>query len=352
MGQDDDVDTTQDSVHLIVCSVAGATSSGCTNPVNQLCSSSNVTNDPSCLYSTPSVFARGSHNYYSYLFDQHGLGSASNPRSGTYSINNMAPSLSNLSLNSGNPINLVVSTTTAVHLTFRLTDYNGYGDIASTSTKLYRTGVGVGAGDNANNHYTVTSCSLSNQSGASADYNCTFNLQFHADPTDVSNTQYYTDNWTGTATLTDGGSLQATDSATPVELNSLLGITLNANIDYGSMSPGGNTGSTNQEIITSSVGNTGLDTLIQGTSMTDGNGNYIPVENQKYDLAGFTYSSGGTALSGLDEPLALHVTKTITTGSPGNKKIYWGIEIPSVLSAGNYTGTNTVTAEVSNIANW
>lgn len=352
VAQDNDVDIVQDTVHLIVCSVAGATSSGCTNPANQLCASGNETSDPSCTYTTPNPFAAGNHNYYAYIFDQHGLGYVSNPRTGTYTINNISPVLSNLNLNGGSNINLTVSTTTQVHLTYTISDANGYGDVVNASNKLYRTAVGAGAGDNANNHYTVTSCSISNQSGASADYDCTFNVQFHADPTDVANTQYFTDTWTGTSTITDAGSLQATDSATPVELNSLLGVSIDSNIDYGSLSQGQNSGATNQIVEVSSQGNTGLDTLLQGTDMSDGDGHVIPVENQKYSASTFTYTLGGTALGHTDVLLGLHVTKTTVTASPSTKNTYWGILIPLAIPSVNYTGTNTITAQVSDQANW
>jgi hypothetical protein len=195
VGQDNDIDTTQDSVHLIVCSSSGATSSGCTVPADLLCSTGNVTNDPSCTYTTPNVYSAGIHNYYSYIFDQHGLGASTNPRSGTYTINNLSPSVSNLSLNGGSAINLTVSTTTLVHFTFTATDYNGFSDINSLLTRLYRTGVGVGAVDNTNNHYTVSSCLINNQVGPSANYDCVYNVQYHADPTDVVGTQYYADDY-------------------------------------------------------------------------------------------------------------------------------------------------------------
>jgi hypothetical protein len=352
VAQDNDTDTTQDSVHLIVCSSAGATSSGCNTPGDLLCNTGNVTNDPSCSYTTPSVFSAGSHNYYSYIFDQHGLGASSNTRSGTYIINNLSPSVSNLSINGGSAINLNVSTTTAVHFTFTITDYNGYADVNSLSTKLYRTGVGVGAVDNTNNHYTVTSCTSSNQAGASADYNCTFNVQYHADPTDVVGTQYYTDDWTSTVTATDQGSLQATSSATAVELNSLLGITATSSINYGALTQGGNTGSTNQEVMVESVGNTGLDTLLQGTDMDDGNGHIIAATYQKYFNTTFTYGTGGTSLTNSDVLLALRVTKTTISGTPSNKKIYWGIEIPAAIPSGNYAGTNTITGQVNDPLYW
>lgn len=349
---DNDVESVQDSVHLIVCSVVGATSSGCTNPANQLCASGNVTNNPSCSYTLAAIMAAGNHNYYAYIYDQHGLGSLTNYRSGTFAVNNLAPSLSNLSLNNSNSINLSVSTTTAVPFSFSISDTNGYTDVNSINAKLYRTGVGSGASDNSNNHYTLTSCTRSNATGATADYACSFNVQYHADPTDVTTTQYYADNWTATATITDGGALSASSSSTPTELNSLLGISLATSINYGSLNQGQNTGATNQSLNISTVGNTGLNVQLKGTDMDDGLGNIIPAGSQKYGLLAFNYTSGGIALTTSDVLNELRVVKTTVTASPAFKPLFWGIEIPIGVPAGNYTGTNTVTGVVSDPLYW
>jgi hypothetical protein len=86
--------------------------------------------------------------------------------------------------------------------------------------------------------------------------------------------------------------------------------------------------------------------------MSDGQGHSIPVGNQKYSASAFTYSSQGTALTGSDVLLGLHVLKTTTTGTPANKPIYWGIAIPNVLPSGSYIGKNTITAQVSTQTNW
>lgn len=357
VASDTDTDGSSDTVHLVVCAVAGATTAGCTSGADLLCTSSDVASNPSCSYTTPSVFSNGTHNYFAYVFDQHGLASTSNPQTGTYSINNLAPSISSLSLNSGSAINLAVSQTTAVHFTFTVTDNNGYATIdtgSGTIFKLYRTAIGAGSTDDANNHYTLpySSCSKTPTSSASQDYDCSFLVQYHADPTDVANTQYQSDDWTATAKITDNGALQATSSATPVEMNSLLGVSATATLDYGNLSQGNNSGSSNATITVNSVGNTGLDTLLKGTDMTNGVGGTIPVANQKYNASTFTYGSGGTALSTSDVFLGLHVTKTTVTASPGNKLIYWGIAIPGGISSGAYSGTNTVTAQVSTPGNW
>jgi hypothetical protein len=157
---------------------------------------------------------------------------------------------------------------------------------------------------------------------------------------------------TSTVTATDQGALQATSSATAVELNSLLGITATSSINYGALTQGVNTGSTNQEVTVESVGNTGLDTLLQGTDMDDGNGHIIAATYQKYFNSTFTYNIGGNSLTNSDVLLALRVTKTTTSGTPSNKKIYWGIEIPAAIPSGNYSGTNTITGQVNDPLYW
>jgi hypothetical protein len=83
-------------------------------------------------------------------------------------------------------------------------------------------------------------------------------------------------------------------------------------------------------------------------------GDTITVGYQKYahNVAQFTYSSGGTALTGSASQEEVNVPKTIITAIKSNKKVLWGIAIPLGTNPGTYNGQNTLTAYMGESTNW
>jgi hypothetical protein len=359
VASDPDTDTVADTVKVVICeNNNGASFAGTCNVGPTLCSSSLVANNPSCTYDLPGVIPAGNYTYYAYIFDNHQLAAANNPQSSTYTVNNVAPVVSNVVLNGSNDITLAENTTTNTTVTATITDNNSCQDIVTVRTNTYRSGIGNAGctANNANNCYYQVTCTVvggtcTGNTDPSANYTCTVTLQYHADPTDV-NTQYPAQNWLATVEAIDGGSnSHDAESASGVEMISLVALNVTSSINYGSLSTG-QSSPTNQTSTVTATGNTGIDTELSGTVMTNGLDN-IPVANQQYDAVTFnTGLSEGIALTASPVLLALNVNKTTVTASPANDPIYWGITIPAAISSGTYTGTNTVTAVKSNPANW
>lgn len=359
---DADVDTSADTVSLVVCSATGATASGCTVPANQLCISTGVASNPTCNYTLPAVKQSGNTSYYAYVYDSHNMGATNNPfPSKQYTVSNVAPSVSNVVVNGAADVTLTAGTTTNITVTGTVTDANSCQNVSTVKTSVYRSGVGYSACDavgelNYNYCYSLVSCTVvggtcGGATDASADYSCTVTMQYHSDPTDTASV-YEAENWVGTILATDSGALTATaDVSTPVEVSSLTALSIDSLISYGNIGLGADTGATNSTSIVTALGNVGLDTDVSGSAMSNGT-DTIPVANQKYATAAFTYSLGGISLSTSPTELELNVQKTTAIATPATKSIFWGIAIPAGISPGTYTGTNNITAVKGEIANW
>ncbi|MDY0097266.1 MAG: hypothetical protein RBS01_02870, partial [Candidatus Dojkabacteria bacterium] len=145
-------DSDSHTVKLIVCKTAGITGDACDGGgTDTWCSSSFVASNPTCGYSIPSVAPDGSNNAYVYIVDQHNFPStdASQGSNVSFTINNVAPVVSAVTLNGGAAINLEENTTKAVTLTATVTDNNSCdgGEITSVLGYVYRSGITYAACD-------------------------------------------------------------------------------------------------------------------------------------------------------------------------------------------------------------
>jgi hypothetical protein len=107
----------------------------------------------------------------------------------------------------------------------------------------------------------------------------------------------------------------------------------------------------NQISTLTSTGNVGLDQEISGTTLIYSSYT-IPIANQKHGFSSFTYSSGGTALSGTTTQYEQNCLKTTVTATPATAKTYWGILIPANLGAGTYSGTNYLNGVKGEAGEW
>ncbi len=361
-----------DTIMLVVCKTAGVSGTDCDGgATDRYCRSDSDglppfphTSDPSCTFDIPNPEQDQSYNYYTYIFDNHEY-KASSSYNDSFTVNNIAPVVSNVSLNSGSDISLInPQSTTDVTFTATVTDNNGCNDLSSVTGYLYRSGVGYTGCDTAseanNNHcYYNISCSVgtgnqcSGDTDSNAGYECTESIQYHADPTDA-NTEYPTENWLSTIKADDDQATpDETEVGTGVELLSYVAHSIESPISYGSLEVGEISDSTvlPQTTLVTAVGNVGLDEDLSGTDMTDGGINVVLVTQQKYAATALIYSSA-TSLTGSAAELELNCLKTTTTASPATKNIYWGLQVPSGTAAVNYTGTNTATAAKSESAEW
>ncbi|MEI7579930.1 MAG: hypothetical protein WCJ58_07935 [bacterium] len=380
---DSDSDFAQDNVQLVVCAdTAGASAAGCIGTT--ICVSSLSLSAPTCNSPTlASVLENGNYNYYAYVFDNHGLAAATNYISGQYTINNKPPSVTNVKLNNNNVINLSVNTTAAILVTGTVTDLNSCQDIASVKDSVYRTTTynfsscdDAITESNPNFCYAMLTCTVvggtcTGNTDASADYTCTVNMQFHADPTkvdgDATDPSWAGDKWKATLIAYDSVTSGNAESTVSVDVNKLAGINLvTTAINYGAMSAGTDSGTVlnsdvNKNTVVESAGNVGINLDISGTDMCTSftppstcSGATIALANQKYayNVTQFTWSSQGTILTGSPVLELVLIPKTTVTALKANKKILWGINIPMTVTAGTYNGQNTLSAVTSGSSNW
>lgn len=262
---------------------------------------------------------------------------------------NAAPAISSVSIDSdATAVNLTAGTTTNVVCFGTATDGDGYADITAVEAKFYRTTIGAGAADDINNHYTVNgdaSCVPSSGSGNTEDYTCTLPVYYLADPTDAGSVNQ-ADDWTCEMTPSDGEGV-GTGASDTIEMNTLRALAVSDFINYGPLERDTDTGAVNQESIISNVGNAPIDLEISGEDMcTDYPtcaGSVLPVANQQYALAGFTYGSG-IVLTTSPDTVDISIAKPTANPSNSTSSMFWGISIPIGQTKGDYEGVNIFTA--------
>lgn len=259
---------------------------------------------------------------------------------------NTLPTASSVSIDSGaGSITLTESTTKTVSCVGTVTDVDGFADIASVTADLYRTALGTSSSLSNDNHYRLsgdTECMPSSGSGSSETYTCDFLVQYYAQATDAGSA-FAADDWSCTLTPTDTVSV-GTNSSDVIEMASLAAISIISGdpIDYGTLDPNTDTGSTNQTIVVRNTGNQAIDPELSGSSMESG-GDSIVVGQQEYAGNTFTYGAG---VSLTVSPVGLNLTlpaPAIAT-VPVEDTMYWGIAIPNSTPIGSYTGTTTIAA--------
>lgn len=364
---DSDTSYSSDTVKLIICKTAGITNDDCDGGVSdRWCASSFVANSPSCTYDVPTPNSDGAQTAYAYIVDNHYFPATGvNQGSSTdFTVNNVSPVVSAVSINSGSDITLTEGTTTSITLGGTVTDNNGCGDISSVESSMYRSGIGYAscdedAEDDDNSCYAQVSCSVvgagntcDGGTDASADYTCTVSVQYFADST-VADTQYPTETWLSTLKGIDDDAAEGTaEVSTGVEMNTLVGYDVTNAIDYGSLSVGQSNDPLDKITTITATGNVGLDQELSGTDMTNGGTGSIGVSYQKYALSTATAYASGVSLSSSATEVELNCSKTTSSGSPATQNTWWGLEIPTGTDSGSYTGTNTIVAVLGETANW
>lgn len=259
---------------------------------------------------------------------------------------NAAPTVSAVLLNGGSAITLIASTTKSVSVGFTITDTNGCSDVftgGGVTTTIFRSGVGASCTPDNRNCY-ATSTQVNNcTSGNSAVATTTIPLYYFAQPTDASST-FSTENWQASVTARDAANATSTATSTGVALNTLLAFNLStSSIGYGNVGAGSDTGSTNQNVGIYNVGNSSSTFQVSGTALLFG-ANLIATTSQKYATSSFTYSSGGTAISGILSTIAGFFLSGPTSTSAVFKNTFWGISAPPGNPIGTYNGTTTISA--------
>jgi hypothetical protein len=365
-------DPDSDTIKLVVCKTEGVTDGVCDGgETDTWCSSSLVASDPSCQYSVPSVYPDGEYSAYVYVIDEHNLeaGGIYEGSDVSFTVNNVAPSVTAVTINGGVNIDLNENTTKDVILTATVTDNNScFGtEISTVYGYAYRSGItytgcDTSAEANSNHCYPEITCTqvegtCTDISDASADYTCSSSIQYYADPTD-SDTQYPDDTWLSTIkAIDDDTSFDDTEVVTGVEMNSLTAFSVTNSINFGLLAIGQSNDPLDKTTTTTPTGNVGIDQEVSGSANmctdypTCSEGTPIAVSYQKYSLTSPTSYATGVTLTTSAVETELNVPKVIT-GTPTTKDTWWGILIPSGTLAGAYSGTNTLTAVKGEIVDW
>ncbi|MEK7638663.1 MAG: hypothetical protein AAB388_00735 [Patescibacteria group bacterium] len=392
----------EDDIYLIVCS-----DNTSYNPTTNSCGSAflasttvGVAADADAAYTLASILRDAPYPAYGYIIDEHGHEALANPDQSNFTVNNVAPVVlgGDISLNSGSNITLTQegAETTGFTLDFTVRDANSCLTSASSSeitdyvVSVFRSSYGTttctGAAGSYNPNYcypnglaTTTwnlSCTASSTQCTSPfvdqlDYTCTFPLWFVADPTDAAPetpAAFAADNWSvGIAGADDDFATSSMATTTnPVELISFTALDLlTAQIPYGSLEPGDDTGTLSATTSVLSVGNTGLDQEVEGESMcgtfaigsecAPSATSTIPESEQQFASTSLAYNSPLAIIlsSSTVQEVELDVAKTTSTSTPSSGVTYWGISVPiSITLAGSYQGLNTFYAVTAEATDW
>jgi len=404
---DPDVVGGEDNIYLVVCQTNTDY-----NPTTNTCDTNFLSStspavllNATAVYNLASIVRDDVYGAYGYIVDEHGHEASANPINYDFVVNNVPPQVlgGDIELygNAGPGSNLVVSIeageTPSSTVNFTIRDANSCLNYASSSEitdfqlVVFRSGVGTSTCDGTGANYdpnkcydyavgptvwnatctATTTCASPNQDYM--DYTCDFPLWFLAEPTDVgisTPAALAAQNWSaGVAGIDDDyatGTMATTSN--PKELISFSALSiLAAEIAYGAIEPGSNSGTLNATSTALNVGNTGLDQEAKGTAMC---GTYslltecpnsatstIPDNQQKFSSTSLSYGSllANTMSSTTYAEVELDVPKTTSTSSASfqQAKTYWGIAVPITISlAGAYTGLNTFIAKTAEDVDW
>ena len=366
-----------------------------------------VTSDATASYEIPIPSIAFTYEAYVFLVDEFDH-LALNTIQSDFDVANATPTVlpSSVILNNGDPIILTEAAdlTSGFTLEFEVSDANTCIAVDGTGTSLgagsqftdtvvsvFREAVGSSTCDGTagpydpNNCYTsavagewnlsctasTTTCTDSGQSTTDMTmlYECEFDLWYVADPTDSSlatDVQFPDQDWFAAVSVVDveNATSSFTQGSSGVVVQRFLSFNLaTAEIPYGLLELGENTGSLIATTTIVATGNTGVNQNVQGTDMcTDFSigdpcpvsaTSTIPVAQQQFGLSSATAYGSGTSLALTDQLVTLQVPKSTATTTQEEGDIYWGIEVPSSITlAGSYTGQNSFVAVASQATSW
>lgn len=367
------------NIKLLVCKTTGLSAGACDGGAGDTwCSTAGTeTSNSTCGYVATSPYADGSYNAYPYIVDECNLASSGDAQGvlKAFTVNNVAPSVSSVTLNGGSVIYLTDNAQTSISMTAAITDNNGcrnQGDTANEisdvkgyayrSSKLYA-GCDTALEGNANYCYPELSCSpgTCNTSNGTTTYTCSAPFEHYADPTDASS-PYPTETWLSSFKVTDDDAQVGTGTlGSGVELSiSVGGNTTPSPLDYGILSAGTAVTNLTAELTTSPTGNTGINANVKAMnplmctdySTCSASGKTPFASNlQKYSLTSGTSYASGTQITTTDALLPLLVKKRIDSTVP-TKISYWGVSVPNSVLPGTYSSVVRFTYVASPIGNW
>jgi len=244
------------------------------------------------------------------------------------------------------PINLIPNSTKEVVCSIIIEDYQGESDLKNVSAEFFDTSSSFyGDTDDNNNHYTNSSCVLNLSYGDTytAQANCTFNIEYYANP----------GNWNCTVQAYDISNLDDV-SSNSTYINTLLALGLPDAINYGTLNA--TFVSLEQIANVTNYGNVQINLTLEGYAQTQGDGKamncslgsigYIDVGYEKYNLTASTpgdltlsqFEGNYTNLtsSAVTKRFELNYRQNDITNEAINST-YWRIYVPKGV-AGTCTG--------------
>ncbi len=256
-------------------------------------------------------------------------------------IGNVPPTIGPVSLNGGQSIALIEGTTTLITATATVSDGNGFTDIQTVTSTLYRTSLGPACTPDPNDCYqgAPSDCSFSGCAGTSCNVTCSFHVWYFAQPTDAS-TPWAGDSWSASMLAVDSAGATGTASSTGVPLLSLLAFETTSTINYGNLTQGSSTASLGPTAVIQSMGNVAMNVDLYGTNMVNSSFS-IPVGQQHFATSAISYASGTALLPNPGSTVAIDLPKPVSTTTVESSTFYWGIAIPAGQMATTYTGMNS-----------
>ncbi|MCB9811903.1 DUF2341 domain-containing protein [Candidatus Nomurabacteria bacterium] len=255
-----------------------------------------------------------------------------------------SPTFGAVTLNGGNDIDLAIGATTTIYATATVTDLNGYADLITATSTIYRSGAGAACTADNNSCYisTAPQCSFSACAGSSCTLSCAADIYYFADPTDSGST-YDGQEWLAYLEVVDGSGNIAFGSAPGVEMLTLRALDVENSISYGSLAVNDDTGSYNATTTLVNLGNDDLDVQIVGSDLSDGSGSTIDASQQRFATSTFDYSSCVycTNLATTSTNYEVDLGKPTAVTPPVEDEVYWGIAIPFGTASNPHTGNNT-----------
>jgi hypothetical protein len=407
----------EDDIFLVVCQSNSFNTSTltCTDPADFLASTTvGVTEHATAVFTLPTPLPDDQYEAFAFIFDEHGHMANANGFNEDYFVNNVTPVVTSgdIILNNGADLAITVpgGETTGFRLDFKVKDANSCEnaddgpEITGFVASVFRTSIGTTTCDGTSGSYNPNNCYPSGSAPVTwnlscvatstcagptqdyVDYACTFPLWFVAEPTMDGAVNIPAllegDSWSAAvAGIDDGvnwdpginsatGSMSISQIPREVTLLTALDL-LTAEIPYGSLKPGQDSGTLNATTTILAVGNTGLDQEVTGEAMCDsfavGNEcqssatSTIDDFYQQFAASQLAYDRTATnpdiglLSSTTAKEVELNVRKSTTTVEATLSKglTYWGIWVPGTITkAGNYSGLNTFTAVTADAVDW
>ncbi len=238
-------------------------------------------------------------------------------------------------------ITLTENTTANVTVTATVTDNNGCADITGVTVKFYKTATGAEAGDDENNHYTVTTPTDVVQNtcvGLVATYTATIPVWYYADPAE----------WTAQVTPTDG--VAGTVSTDTIAIDTLKALNVTGTIAYGELALNTDTGTTDRTATVTNTGNATIGVQVDGYGAENGDGlamtctiGSVTIGEEKYSKTALTAYASKSALTDTAATIA-DFSIVQRTGSATTGDIYWGLGLPVNGVGGSCNGMVVFTA--------